>query len=240
MIEEDAFGAIAPEPEAVSIVEAEPAPPVVEATPVEAVAPEVPAAPVAPPVATIPPGFVPVQEVQRLRQRLREQELSAEPATVPDVFNDPDAYTGYINQTIQQAVINTKLDLSETYNRDRHGNEAVDAARDWALERFRANPAFEIEVLQQRDPYGYVVDVFKREAAMKALGSADLTEIEQFRAWKTAQPALPPQIAPAAMMAPVAPPTATPPPRSLATATSAGNGPAPKADAAEAFLASKF
>jgi hypothetical protein len=236
MIEEDAFGATAPEPEAVSVVEAEPLPPpVVEAAPVETVAQETPAAPVAP--AAVPPGYVPVQEVQRLRQRLRELELPAEPASVPDVFNDPDAYTGHINQTIQQAVINTKLDLSETYNRDRHGNETVDAARDWALERFAANPAFQNEVLQHRDPYGYVVDVFKREAAMKALGSVELTEIEQFRAWKTAQAALPPVQA----AAPVAtPPIVTPPPRSLATATSAGNGPAPKADAAEAFLASKF
>ncbi|MFQ3639332.1 MAG: hypothetical protein SNJ62_04890 [Chloracidobacterium sp.] len=180
----------------------------------------------------VPPGFVPVQEVQRLRQRLREIEqaqAASEPAEMPDMIAYPEAYTAAVQAQIQQATLNATLNMSEAISRRHYGAETVDAAKNWAIEQFAINPALRAQVLSQPDPYGYLVEQWKRDQALSKLGSADLSEIEQFRAWKAAQAQLAQQqpAAPAATPQP-----ATTPPKGIATASNAaaGDGSLPKPD----------
>jgi hypothetical protein len=216
-------------------------PPVEDVTPPQDVpaAPEAIAAPVVPvapemPSNAPPAGFVPVQEVQRLRAKLREMEGQREAPPMPDVFEQPEAYTSALQAQIQQATLAVKLDLSEAQNADRHGEQTVEEAKEWALARFGQNPAFQAEVLGQRDPYGYVIKQMKREKALSALGDADPQDIAAFQAWKAAQA----QLA-AAPVAAVPPPSL--PPVSLASApNAAGPSSAPKPDPVAAKLATMF
>lgn len=190
-----------------------PAEPVQAEAPPPAPAPAQPEAPAAP-----PPGFVPVSVVQELRNEIRslKQQPPPQPQYAPQDFEPeeltPEAY-------VQQQALNTRLDLSEELARDKFGDETVDQARDWALQKYQSNPAFKAEVLSQRNPYRYVVEAFKADQRAAKLNDLADDDIEQFLAWKAqrAAPAPQPAAAPAAP-----PPQPTPPPRSLASAPNAG------------------
>lgn len=207
---------------------------VTEATP-ETAAPEpvaepVAAEPVTPPVVTPEPakpdpGFVPLAALldERDRKKQVEAELARyqaqqQPAEPLDVY-DPEQLAGFTHQQ----VINTKLDISEDMTRDKFGDELVDKARDWALQRFNANPAYQAEVLRQRNPWKFVVEQYQRD---QIASQVSLTDFEQFQAWKAAQAQLTQQTA-----APVAAtPSPVQPPPSLASAPSAGSTTQPKPD----------
>lgn len=153
-------------------------------------------------------------ELKQLKAQLEQfQQPRQQPAT-PDPVEDPEGYAAYQNASVQQAVLNTRLDLSEEMTRTAIGDELVDQARDWGLAQFRSNPAFQAEVLRQRNPYGYLVKEYQRQTALAKIG--DPAEIDAFLAWKQAQEATQQQAAPAAHSeAPL-------PPRSIASAPSAG------------------
>jgi hypothetical protein len=159
------------------------------------------------------PAMVPVTALQQERERRQaiERQLEQERTRpeVPDLYQDPEAFAAYQQSQTQSIALNVKLDLSEDMAREKHGDQAVDEARDWALAKFASNPAFQQEVMSQRNPYGYVVSQHKREQMFSSVTSDDLAE---FQAWKAAkanplQPTPPPPIAP---------------PRSIASAPAAG------------------
>jgi len=162
-----------------------------------------------------------VVEQERARRQAAEERVRSyeERQHVPDIYTDPEAFAQYQQQQTQQITLNVKLDLSEDMARSKHGDEAVDAARDWALGRFAQSPSYQQEILSQRNPYEAVVSAYKREQMLADLSPEDL---EQFRAWKaTGNPlqsaAHPPQAALAARPQPVAPS------RSIASTPAAGS-----------------
>lgn len=181
----------------------------------EAIEPE--AAPlVAPPPPE--PGHVPLSAVldEREKRQALERELAelrrqhAQPqAPAMDPYEDPAAYT-------QQVVLNTKLDMSEEMARSKHGDDLVEQAKTWAVDKMSKSPGFSQEVLSNRHPYEFAVQAYQRDQLVSQLKPDDLA---QFQAWKAAQAA--PQAQPLAAPAAPIPPVAAPP-RSLAAATSAG------------------
>jgi len=144
---------------------------------------------------------------QAAEDRARQYESQRE---IPDVFTDPEAFALHQQQQAQSIALNVKLDLSEDMARGKHGDEAVDAARDWALARFAQSPAFQQEVLGHRNPYEHVVSLYKRE---QLLANVTPDDLEQFQAWKAAK-------ANALQPAQAAPQPV--PPRSIATVPNAG------------------
>lgn len=205
------------------VEEAEAPEPVVEAVPVEPVEPAEPVLTVTAPVAPSQPepGFVPIAVVLDTRDKLKaaEAELAQyraqqQPQQVPDPIEDPEGSAAYQQALTQQAVLNSKLDISEDLARDKHGDATVDAAKDWALQKFSQSPAYQAEVLSQRNPYAYVVKEYQKEQTLQKLGTPD--DIDGYLAWKAAQTQLQQQAAEAAPSQP------TMPTRSIASATSAG------------------
>lgn len=189
-------------------------------------APEPQAAP-APPA--IPPGYVPTTALQSERERrqavearLQQYEAARAAEPMPDPYEDPEGYARAQRQDMQTQTLNVKLDLSEDMARERHGDEAVDTARDWALAKFAQSPTFQSEVLSKRNPYEFVVQQFKRE---QLFANVSPDELEQFRAWKaTANPLTQAQPAPQPVVAQTAAtPSIVAPPRSLASAPAAGS-----------------
>lgn len=148
-----------------------------------------------------------------LERQLQAQQPQAQG---PDYWENPQAYT---QQAVQSAVINERLNFSETLARQQHGSELVDKARDWAMAKMGQSPAFHQEVLSNPHPYEHAIQAYQRE---QLFSQVKPDEFAAFNAWRAAQAqaaALTPQTPamPAAAIPPVAPP-----PRSLASATSAG------------------
>jgi hypothetical protein len=220
-VEADNAGAPVEEP-VVTPAEPEPTP---EAKP----QPEESANPLVPPVveAKPDPGFVPITSM--LDEREKRQKLEAElaqlrasqqqpqPEPVPNMFEDPEGFQAYQQQFANQTAINVKLDLSEDMARQAHGDELVDQARDWALQRFQSIPGFQAHVLGQRNPYGFVVQEYRKAQIADQITPEDLA---QFQAWKTAQAQIQTPAPPTAAAPPNSPRSV--PPRSLASAPSAG------------------
>lgn len=152
-------------------------------------------------------------EVKALKEQLAAlQQPQAQAKQVPDIFEDPDGFVQYQNQQLQNAMLNTTLNISEEMTRASAGSETVDEAQKWGAQEFAKNPALYHQFLQQRNPYGFLVEQYKRASLVSQLGD-DPTEIQAYLAWKQAQQA--PQ-----------PAQATPqpelPPASIAAAPSAG------------------
>ncbi len=187
------------------------------------------------------PGYVPLGALLDTRDKLKaaearnaqfEQEQAQQrasqqqPQAMPDMFEDPDGYQQVIAHQIQQATLNTRLDISEEMARGKYDDATVDAARDWVLSQGQANPGFVNQVLSSRNPYEFAVKEHRRVQALDKL--SDPADLDQFLAWRAAQqqagqPAIPNQGSPL-------------PPRSLASAPSAGGiGINPEPDDEEAF-----
>jgi hypothetical protein len=193
--------------------------------------------PAAPPAATQEARTVPIDSLldeRRKRQEL-EKELQAirakppEQPKAPDFFEDPNKYREYVERTVEDRLLNERLNMSEMIVRQAFpdAEEAIAAF----MEAAQANPAVVTQALSQPHPYKVVYDEGKRMLAMKQIGDpltyeqrvrekllSDEKFLEEMRAKFGAAP-------PAAQTTPAAT-TALPP--SLATARNAGtrSGPA--------------
>lgn len=154
------------------------------------------------------------QEAQRLQQQFQPPEL-------PDPYEDPQGFAQLQEQRWQAQRLSDRLNMSEEMVRTTHGDEVVNAAQQWAMQRFQQTPAFQAEVYAQRNPYGFVVKEYQRAQTLEKLGGADPAQVEAFLAWRAAnQGGATPQPAAAPAASPTPRPTAPPP--SLAAAPSAG------------------
>lgn len=191
----------APEPEA----------PVVEEPVNPLVAPVVEAKP--------DPGFVPITAV--LDERDKRQKLEAElaqyraqqqqPQAVPDKWEDPDAYEAFRDQKLQHELYQQNLRWSERIATSEHGAETVKTAKEWAVAKCDEDPYFNAKVAASPDPIGFAVSEWRREQIASQVTPEDLSA---FQAWKQAQ---------AQIQANPTPPAPNVPPRSLASAPSAGS-----------------
>jgi hypothetical protein len=163
------------------------------------------------------PVMVPLSALHETRDKVKALEAQLaqfsqpQPQPVPDVFENPEGYTAYIQHQITQTTLNDRLNLSEEMVRQSAGDDVVSAAQEWGKQQFAANPALAQQFYQQRNPYGFLVQQYQRQQALETLGD-DPREIEAFKAWKAAQAQLQAQ-----------PNPETPnPSKSIASATSAG------------------
>lgn len=160
-------------------------------------------------------GHVPLSALMDERDKRKAAE---ERATAAEAAK-PQADAPYLDPDTENALLQLRLNTSEELVRDKEGDETVDAAKAWAIERFKTSPAYQAEVLAKPNPYKFVVAEHKAHLKLQATQDLDLTDLDAFKAWKAAggNAAPPAQAQPAAAIA--APPT---PPRSLASAASAG------------------
>ena len=148
-----------------------------------------------------------------LESRLAEYERNQAARQEPDPNLDPVAWQQHQLQGVHQAVVDTRLNMSEVAARRHYGAELSDAAKHWALGQFQTNPAFQSQVLNNVDPYDYAITAYQREQIASQVSADDF---KAFQAWKTANA----QVA----AAPAASPPSAPVPRSIASTPSAGGG----------------
>lgn len=225
-----------PAPEPVAAPAAAPETPV--AAPAATVAPDpapaAPAAPVADLGHHVPlPTFLDLRdkftaaekEAKELRDWRQQQEAQARRAPVPDRDEDPDGYEAHRQAAVQGELYDQRLDMSRFMAEQRHGQQVVEAAYAWGLQRCDQDPHFNAKVASSRDPVGVVVAEWRRD---QVASKVDPTKYDAFLAWEATQAGAAPQpgqpqpaAAPAAPMKPVAPRP------SLAGGPSAGDVSAP-------------
>lgn len=172
------------------------------------------------------PGFVPIAVMLDARDRAKAAEAELErmraqqqpQAETPDPMADPEGYASFQEERVSRALQNVTLNTSERFARKEHGQETVETAKAWALQRFAADPLYHQQILNDPDPYERVVTDWRREQVFSEV--KDPKEFEQFKAWKQAQNALSAQ--PGGQPSAPNPAPSIPPP-SLASAPSAGD-----------------
>lgn len=173
------------------------------------------------------PGFVPIGAMLDTRDKLKAAEaeltqLRAQQAPqqvqMPDPYEDPEGFARVQEQRVQSAILNQTLNTSERFARKEYGVETVEAAKAWALQRYASDPFYHQQVLSDADPYERVVRDYRQEQLFAKVQPSDF---DAFLAWKAAQGQLQQQQQQAAPAAPPNPASAIPP-RSLASAPSAG------------------
>lgn len=208
------------EPEPIATPEPEP---VAEAPAPEPEAPEV----TADPVPDRPePGYIPIAAMmdERDKRRALEKELEqfrskqVEAPAIPDPFDDPQGYAGYVQQQIDERTTAVTFQISERFAKQAHGEEAVQKAIEWGAEKAKADPSFAMGYMRDSDPIGWIVQQHKRDALLSDIGDNpdDWFTREAAKRGYVVQSATEPAAAPAVAMRQPAP-RAPVPPRSIAS-----------------------
>lgn len=163
------------------------------------------------------------KEANDLRARIQLLESQQPAPQLPSFQDNPEALRDFI----QREKVNTVFDVSETMAREKHGDDTVSTAMDWAMQKSVGSPAFAAEFLKQKHPIDWAVKQQKRDATLNEVGddpdayvrrrAAELGLIGNATPTQAAQPS------PAASPQPASQqPDTQAPTRSIANATSAG------------------
>lgn len=228
----------------------EPAPAAPEPAPAPVTEPA-PAAPIstasapAQPVVTAPPTTPAAITLKEVDDRIRLKQLEDENKAlrdqaqpefeIPDPKTDPEGYQEYTRQLSEIRIINERLNMSEVFARDKHGDKRIDEVQNWFIERAKADPPLFQRIMQSRNPYGEAIKEYDKEQLLQSL--SDPAERAAYDEWKKQRAAVPPapggsppvqqptQPAAAAKPAAAQPqPPAAPLPTSIASMPGAGNG----------------
>jgi hypothetical protein len=89
----------------------------------------------------------------------------APPPPPPDFNTDPLGFIHHRDQQLQMVSLNERLNTSEMLARDRHGDELVDAAAQWAEQSGEV-----ARFIGQRNPYGELIKAYKKHQALAEIG----------------------------------------------------------------------
>lgn len=172
------------EPEPTPQAEPEPAEPKTEPEPPAQNAPDEEAEPQS--ADPSKPGFVPLdallserekrKEYERRLSELEQRDKQAN-TKAPDPIDDPEGYARHQQQAIEQTRTTIKLETSEEMMRDRLGDAEFDKMADWWRKQVENDPYLVQKGLQQRNPWKFVHDQFKRNSVLSEVG----TDLEAYR-----------------------------------------------------------
>ena len=158
-------------------------------------------------------------ELAEMRKWREEQERKAKEAKAPDPYDDPQGWARHQQVEVQQALFNERLNTSELVARSQYGDDLVSEAQKAFVEAAQRDPTLGAKLMQEANPYGFVVNWHKRNRFLSEIGDDPEkwreAERERIRAELMAQQPTPARPAPSAPAAP---------PRSLASAPNAGTG----------------
>lgn len=167
------------------------------------------------------------QEAEAERDRLRQEyqatqaKLPKAPAPILDAYEDREGFNNHFESRIQQEAFQIRADLSRERALEKHGQETVDAATQWAIQRAATDPAFDSQIGKAQWPADFVVAEYKRSQTLEALGGRDLDDLVKERAEEYAKSQgwiVSPEGQPSSLK-----PSQPTPPRSLANVPSTGS-----------------
>jgi hypothetical protein len=197
-----------------------------EASATPAPEPQAPATPpeavtsVAEPVKA-PDGYVPIGVVQELRREI--QALKLQPQQPPPTRYQPgeEGYEEEQNAIRYEALIagRARVQVARSYAVKAHGEEAVEAALEWARQRADYDQNFAVQAQSAEDPVAFAMEEHEYHQALGKL--RDPQARANFMAFLNGQAAAP-QAQPAAAPSVAPPPQPSAPPQSMASAPNAG------------------
>lgn len=87
-----------------------------------------------------------------------------------DPLDDPEGFAQQQQQLVQQAIIADRFERSHEDAVEKHGEDTVKAAVEWAQTRAQANPAFAAEYMAKTRPIQWIVQQHKRDAIVSEMG----------------------------------------------------------------------
>lgn len=169
------------------------------------------------------PGYVPIAALldEREQKKALAQELEqfkrqqpAQPANIPDPYDDPNGFSAHIDSRISEARQAQKVDTSYHLAVRDYGKDKVEEARAWALEKAQSDPVFmqQVEVAFQTQPLpiDWVIQQHKRDGLVSQIGDRSIDDF--VKDYIAKNPTLV-QSAPAPATAAVVPAPASPTPR---------------------------
>jgi hypothetical protein len=162
-------------------------------------------------------------KAQELERRYQEAQAKAPATPKPrlDAYEDPEGVNAFFESRIQQEAFQIRADLSRERALEKHGQETVDAATQWAIQRAATDPAFDSQIGKAQWPADFVVAEYKRSQTLEALGGRDLDDLVKERAEEYAKSQgwiVSPEGQPSSLK-----PSQPTPPRSLANVPSTGS-----------------
>jgi len=151
------------------------------------------------------------QKLEREREELRQKQQSQEPEKKPDFWENPEAAISQVQEQVEQRIMNERLNFSEQFARQTHGDEAVEAATKAFQEAAQKDPALAVQLRQQNDPYGFVIGWHKKQSFLEQVGDDPDAWMKQKEAEIRER-----------LQAEMQPSRPQTPPKSLASAPSAG------------------
>lgn len=110
-------------------------------------------------------------EAERDRYKQELEQARQKPAqNVPDPYDDPQGFAAYQEQRVQEAVTQQRFQMSELMAKQTHGEETVNTAAQWALEKANSDPAFAAAYHRQAHPIDWIVQQHKRDAILSDIG----------------------------------------------------------------------
>lgn len=109
------------------------------------------------------------QQIEELKRQSQKQEPETEQSP-PDPVDDPDGWRQWNQQTVEQLAFNERLNTTELLAREKHGDEAVDAAVEWAKTEAQKRPALAQEIQSARNPYGKLMELHRQSQFLSEVG----------------------------------------------------------------------
>lgn len=171
---------------------------------------------------------------QELERRLAEVNAAPRPAPqpqkVPDAYEQPEAFSGFIDEKFDQLDFNQRARFSGWKAEQTYGKELVEQAVQWAQDG--NDPALGQKVRQSDAPVELVVQEYQRSRTLETLSGKSLEDYAKDYAvqkgWIVAEPG--------ANMPPSPQPSTPTPPRSLASRPGSGGvGQVAKGDGFDIF-----
>lgn len=113
------------------------------------------------------------RRAQDAERKLAEFEASRQPQNVPDPLDDPKGYNSYLEQQLERRLVAERFESSNEAAREKYGDELVEGATAWALDRAAKDPVFASQYMRERRPIDWIVRQHKREGLLSQIGDGD-------------------------------------------------------------------
>jgi hypothetical protein len=108
------------------------------------------------------------ERANRAEAMARQLQARVEPPKTPDMYAEPEAWQQHLTQQTQNAILQTKLDLSESWARDKFGDEKVDSAIKWAEQNLGMPER--MRLAHTRDPSRELVRMYDERQTLSQIG----------------------------------------------------------------------
>lgn len=131
-----------------------------------------------------------LMELRREKQRLESQQKPSEPMKVPDAYEQPEEFGGFVQNQFAELQFQNRLETSGIRAEVKYGEETVKAAVDWATSL--NDPFLGQRMRQAASPVEFVVQEYQQSRTLERVGGKSFEdaakEYAEQQGWIVSQP----------------------------------------------------